>query len=184
MKKTFTSLASYFLSVRWYVVFSLGLFFLFFLVGFAFPVFFRVEIIELLQTLIGTFEGKTMLEMMVLIFWNNLKTSFFAMILGIFFGIFPLIIGIMNGYITGFVSREAVMIEGPGVLVRLIPHGIFELPAVFLSMGIGLRLGMVSFRKKRNLKRELINALRFFVFVIIPLLLIAAIIEGILLGPL
>jgi len=188
MKKKLKKFENYALSwkflkeSRWYVVFSVFVFALFFLIGFVFPVFFRQEIIELLKGLAELFVGKGLLETIILIFLNNLQASFLAIVLGIVFGIFPLIILIVNGYILGFVSREAANVKGLSVLWRLIPHGIFELPAVMFSVGLGIKIGTSVLSKKRETKTEFREALRFFLFIVIPLLLIAAIIEGILIS--
>ena len=67
---------------------------------------------------------------------------------------------------------------------RLLPHGIFELPAIILSIGIGLKLGVEIWKKDswNVLKRNIIESLRFFIFIIMPLLVIAAIIEGLLIS--
>ena len=66
------------------------------------------------------------------------------------------------------------------ILLRLLPHGIFEIPALILSLGLGLKLGFFIFtkNKKKYLKDNLINSLRVFVYIILPLLIIAAIIEA------
>jgi len=44
----------------------------------------------------------------------------------------------------------SVGIEGYGILWRLVPHGIFELPAVFISLGLGIKLGTFIFREYRS----------------------------------
>jgi stage II sporulation protein M len=64
-------------------------------------------------------------------------------------------------------------------MLKLLPHGIFELPAIILALAFGLRTGMFIFSKKPELefRYRIKNALRVFVFVIVPLLVIAAIIE-------
>jgi len=165
---------------RWFIVFSLGLFSLTFLIGFAFPVFFRAEIFAFIEELILKLEGKGVWELVIFIFLNNLQASFMAMMLGIFLGIFPIIVCVVNGYLLGFVAREAVVVEGILTMWRILPHGIFELPAVIFSIGIGIKIGLSGF--KRKLKYNLKEGLRFFIFVVFPLLIIAAIIEGILVG--
>ena len=38
-------------------------------------------------------------------------------------------------------------------LFRLLPHGIFELPAIFISLGLGLRFGMFIFQKEKEIGR-------------------------------
>ena len=172
----------FFNECRWYIVFAMAIFALFFIIGFTFPVFFREEIFEFIAKMSAMIEGKTTLELAGMIFLNNLKASFFAMVFGIGFGIFPLVAGITNGYLIGFVAREAVTRGGILVMWRLFPHGIFELPAIIFSIGIGLKLGVDLFRKDIKLKYNLREGLRLFLFVIFPLLLIAGIIEGILIG--
>src|SRR3989344_2332310 len=96
------------------------------------------------------------------------------------FGILPLLSIIANGYLVGFVSSMAVQEAGFNSLWRLFPHGIFELPAVFISFGLGIKFGTFIFKKNKKdaFKEYLINCLRVFIFVIIPLLIIAAIIES------
>ena len=167
---------------RWYHVFALGIFCFFFLIGFTFPIFFRAEIFNYLSNIVLELEGRGIFGTIVFIILNNLRASFFAVILGILFGIFPLATSVVNGYLVGFVSRGTAETSGIWTLWRLFPHGIFEIPAVILSMGMGLKLGLDLFgkNKKQRLSHDLKEALRFFVFVILPLLLIAGIIEGVL----
>lgn len=169
---------------RWYFVFVVGVFALMFLIGFIFPVFFREEIFNFIAEMIEMIEGKSVVELIGFIFLNNLKASFMAIILGITFGIFPLMMAVVNGYLIGFVAREAVAQEGLWVMWQLFPHGIFELPAIIFSIGIGMRIGASMFGKdiRKKLKYNFRESLRFFIFVVFPLLLIAGIIEGILIG--
>ena len=167
---------------RWHIVFALATFALLFVIGFIFPIFFREEIFNFIAEITAMIKGKTILELIGIIFFNNLKASFFAIVLGIGFGIFPLMIGIINGYLLGFVAREAVARGGISVMWQLFPHGIFELPAILFSIGIGLKIGLDLFRKDNKLNYNFKEGLRFFAFVIFPLLLIAGIIEGILIG--
>ena len=176
------------LESKWFIVFAFGVFALMFLIGFAFPIFFRVEIFELIRELILKVEGKGTLDLIVFIFLNNVWASFMAMALGILVGVFPLVTCVANGYLLGFVAREAVMVDGIFALWRILPHGVFELPAVLFSVGIGMRLGaeVLGIRCKekgvRNVGYVFWEGLRFFVFVVFPLLVVAGIIEGVLIG--
>lgn len=165
---------------RWYIVFALGVFSLFFIIGFLFPIFFNDIITKFLTELEDFFIDKNLFETIFLIFFNNLRAGFFAMILGIGFGIIPLVILIVNGYLVGFVSRGATESENIFVLLKLLPHGIFELPGFLFSVGIGLKIGLSFFDKKNSFKKEIKKSLIFFLFIVIPLLIIAAIIEGLL----
>jgi len=179
-RRNYGQVFKFFLESRWHMVFALGIFCLTFLIGFIYPYFFRYEILSFLEEMVWAIEGKSAGYIVSFLFFNNLKASFFAMILGVGLGIFPIITLIANGYLLGFVSREVSTIEGISILWRLVPHGIFELPAVILSVGIGMRIGFQMFKGKEKIKKNLIESLRFFVFVVFPLLLIAAIIEGVL----
>ena len=152
------------------------------LIGFFLPPPGGVEekIMEFLKNLLSETEGLGCYGMIEYIFLNNLQSSFIGMILGVFLGIFPLIATLSNGYLLGFVGSISVQEAGFGSLWRILPHGIFELPAVFISLGLGVKLGSFVFyenaRKKFN--EFLRNSLRVFIFIVLPLLIIAGIIEG------
>ena len=68
--------------------------------------------------------------------------------------------------------------EGIFILWRLLPHGIFEIPAILISTSLGIRLGTDFKNFKKNLK----SAIRVFLLIIVPLLVIAGIIEGLFIG--
>ncbi len=182
LSENYSACFKFFTEIRWYVVFSLGLFALFFLVGFIFPIFFRDEIFKFILEMIAMIEGKSTFWIMKFIFLNNLKASFLSMVFGISFGILPFIVGAFNGYLIGFVANETVAREGIWVLWKLFPHGIFELPAIIFSIAIGFKIGTDLFRQDQKIKYNFREGFRFFAFVIFPLLLIAGIIEGFLIG--
>lgn len=141
-------------------------------------------IVDLIRSFFGKVinetEGLGLLELIIYILNNNLKSSFFAMILGIAFGIFPILSALMNSYVLGFVSEKSVLAGGPSVLLRLVPHGIFEFPAIIISMAFGVKLGFSWFGKdkRKTFLSRFEDSLRTFLFIILPLLIIAAIIEG------
>ncbi|MAG39720.1 hypothetical protein CMI41_02025 [Candidatus Pacearchaeota archaeon] len=163
------------------IYFAIILFAAFTLIGFIFPIFFVEQIIKMLGQLALEFEGLTVLQAALKIFFNNTLVSFLAIFLGLLIGLFPLMATIQNGYILGFVARFVVMGEGPWALWRILPHGIFELPAIFIAIGLGLKLGEKVLTRKKPVK-FLVAALKVFLLVIVPLLVIAAIIEGLLIG--
>lgn len=165
-----------------FIYFSIGLFFLFAVFGF----FVRVPpeisdpLIEYFKELILKTQGFGFFEMFSFLFSNNLGVSVMGLFLGIFVGIFPLFSLLTNGFVLGFVSRLSVGESGILSLFRLLPHGIFELPALFISLGLGLRLGWFVFEKdkKNYLKETFLKSVKTVVFVIIPLLVLAALIES------
>jgi len=151
--------------ISWYVVFALGIFMFTFLIGFSYPHFFEEEIKTFIQGLITSLDGKSISYLVGYIFANNIKAALFSFVLGITFGVFPLITLITNGYLLGFVSRMVVSGEGGlFVLLRLLPHGIFELPAILLSIGIGLKIGH-DLMRKYNWKEEK-NIISYIIFII------------------
>jgi uncharacterized membrane protein SpoIIM required for sporulation len=208
--------------IKSYVIFAFILFLFMAIVGFIFPVFFEKQILSIIDQLIMQTENLSGPSLVAFIFTNNLRSSLFGAVSGIFLAIGPLVILIINGYVLGFVAGKTVALTGFGVLWRLLPHGIFELPAVFISAGLGIHIGIslvlnsINYYAKKisNLSfyslvalslllfpiafvivlaltldnKELkgkffgnvINSFRAFVFVVMPLLIIAAIIEGIL----
>jgi len=138
---------------------------------------------RLLQELIQRTEGLNTLEMTFFILQNNLQSSLIAIVLGLAFGIFPLITSILNGVVLGYVLGISYDVAGITSWWRILPHGIFELPAIFISFGIGLKLGFSIFARKNKLKEfklRFYNSMNTLLMVIIPLLMIAAAIEGIL----
>jgi len=157
-------------------------FFVFALIGFLFPVpeFLYNEILEFIREILEATENLSQNELIWFIISNNVQSSFLGMLFGFIYGIFPLIIAIANGYVLGFVSSMSVESVGIASLGKIIPHGIFELPAIFISLGLGLKFGTFAFQKNKakSFKNYLINSLRIFFLVIIPLLIIAGIIEG------
>lgn len=165
-----------------FIYFIVVLFFAFFLVGFFVPTpdYISEQIRKFIEELLNKTEGMSQFELIRFIFLNNLKSSFFAMVLGSGFGIFPVFTILFNGYIVGFISAISVSHFGIATLWKLFPHGIFELPAVFISAGMGLKIGSFIFQKRKAdaFRHYFMNSLRVFLFVVIPLLIIAAIIEG------
>ncbi len=192
MKKRYTKnnfLKNYFLSwehvkeSKNYILFII----LIFLLGAVLALFYQPQSIveaikKILEELLKETADLNARQMVIFILKNNLGVSFISMLLGVFFGIFPVFTALANGYVLGFVAEKSVEIEGISILWLLFPHGIFELPAVFLSLAFGARLGMffLAKNKKKEFLKRLVESLRVFLFIILPLLIIAAVIEGVL----
>ncbi|MFH1608332.1 MAG: stage II sporulation protein M [archaeon] len=159
-----------------------GIFFAFCLIGFLVPApdFISKGIEEIIKNILTETEGLSIRGLIRFIFFNNLQSSFFGMIFGVLFGILPVVFAVVNGYLLGFVSSVVVAEEGFFVLWRLLPHGVFELPAIFISLGLGLKFGTFVFQKNigESFREYLWSSLRVFLFVVFPLLIVAAIIEG------
>jgi len=142
------------------------------------------KLLDYLKDLFLQAKGLGPIGMIWFLFSNNVVTNLFIFVLGIFFGIFPLLNVLVNGFILGFASKINVLQNGVFSLWKLFPHGIFEIPALMISLGIGLNLGICFFRikDKEEFKKMLTNSFRVFILIIVPLLIIAAIIEGLLIS--
>lgn len=176
---------------RKFIYFSIGVFSFFLLLALIFPIPASIEssIKKVLEEILNKTLGLKGINLIAFIFQNNLTASIIGLFGGIFFCIIPFIFAISNGYLLGYVIK--ILIEHLGIfsgtlsLWRLLPHGIFELPAVFISLGIGLRLGfsLILSLNNSNFKifwRDLKNSFRVLILIVVPLLVLAAIIEGIL----
>ncbi len=167
-----------------FIFFSIGAFFFFLFIGFFVPTPESIsnKIFEYMHQILAQTEGLSGLGLVWFIFLNNLKSSFFGMVSGFAFGIVPFFALIANGYVVGFVSAMSVNSVGWGSLLNLLPHGIFELPAIFISLSLGLRFGTFIFQKNQSesFRKYLWESLRVFGLIVLPLLIIAAIIEGLL----
>ena len=182
LKKEYQNSLNFLKESKKFIWIVLGLFLAFALIGFFIPVpdVISKQIFEFIKEILGKTENMSQGQLIKFIFLNNIQSSFLGMVFGVFLGIFPVISTIANGYLLGFVANFAIQENGIFSLWRILPHGIFELPAVFISFALGLRIGASIFSKKkfRKFNETFISCLKIFVLIIIPLLIIAAIIEG------
>jgi stage II sporulation protein M len=122
-------------------------------------------------------------ELLSVIFLNNAVKMFFVIVLGVLFGLAPWVFLLMNGYVVGLLALVTHQSIGPATFwLGVLPHGIFEVPALILGSSAGLFLGEAFYRKiflKQgiSLRKEFSEALIFFARIILPLLFIAAFIE-------
>jgi stage II sporulation protein M len=124
------------------------------------------------------FEDQGALQGTLTLFWHNLRAVLGMIILGMLLGLFPLMGMLINGGLLGVVLALAIM-NGQilAFMAGVIPHAIFELPALVIGAGAGLFLGWGPFRRNwpgygPALKQVLNAALLAFV-----LLAVAAVIE-------
>jgi len=138
---------------------------------------------ELLKQFAQMFRGLPKLQLAIAIFFNNSLKTLLVILLGPLFGIAPVIFLVINGAILGAVMPMAAAASGLWrSIMTIVPHGILELPAIFLGTSIGLKLGMhpwlrLAGKADTTLMSELRHGLRFYFTIILPLLLLAAAIE-------
>lgn len=134
----------------------------------------------ILENIIEKTENLKGIALITFIFQNNALASSAALGLGIILGIFPLIATLYNGIVLGYVLERTAQIS---LLEwwRLLPHGIFELTAVFISFGLGLRLGgefLTNYLKYYQKKQLLIWIPVIITILIIFITLLSALLSG------
>ena len=118
------------------------------------------------------------------IFLNNALKTLMAILLGTVLGIVPGLFLLANGAALGVALSLSIQARGAWLsILGIVPHGIIELPAVFLGTSIGLMLGIHLIKHLRGsssmtTRSEIGCALRFYCTVIVPLLLLAALVEA------
>jgi uncharacterized membrane protein SpoIIM required for sporulation len=98
-----------------------------------------------------------------------------------------LFLTLINVGLVSFLITEIIMLGyNPWLFIAtfILPHGIFELPAVLLGMTFALRIGAALVSPPTELDvgqgvlLTLANFVKLFIFLLIPLLLLAAFIEA------
>ena len=124
----------------------------------------------------------------LIIFINNARATFIAIIYGLvpfvrlpvmLLGVNAAVIGLFGAY---YLNNNFSML---GYLAGILPHGIFEIPAIIIALACGMYLCRCiteNIRSKDKKKGVVGNTLKLtllvFVFHVIPLLIAAAFVEA------
>lgn len=121
------------------------------------------------------------------VWMQNLRVIALATILGLFtFGVIGILVFMLPFVLIGFFVATAANIGiSPWIFMTafVLPHGILEIPAIILAGGAALRVGatLTAPAKGRTMSEALLESLadwaRVMVALVIPLLLVAAILE-------
>lgn len=163
-----------------YIYLAAGLFIIGILTGIAYPEKLKSSL-NSLGKLIDHFEDKSTISIIGFIFIRNVTVAIMSAFLGALLGLVPVLSAISNGMLLGAVISLAAGSNQLTKLWLIIPHGIFELPAIIIAWGLGMWYGAWFFRKDKNetmRDRGLKVSLALFRYCV-PLLIIAAIIEGV-----
>ena len=121
-------------------------------------------------------------QLFLFIFKNNLTIAFVAYFSGIIFGLPTLIVLIVNSFAIGLVIEMARgELSLLAILFSLLPHGIFEIPAILLALSLGFIIGDALFTylfKRKSPSLLFILTLKLFFYLVLPLLFVAALIES------
>lgn len=119
----------------------------------------------------------------VFIFLKNVSALTITFVLSPIFCLAPVLSLFTNGWLLGIVSNTVIQEKSIGFLLAgILPHGIFELPALFIGQAVALSFGTAVMlaifnREKRGLLRASFITNLKYLSIAITLLLPAAIIE-------
>lgn len=138
---------------------------------------------ELLEG-VGPIDELSPIQLTFTIFFINMRTSFFIMMLGAIFGLFPFLSLLANGMLVGLLYARLIFEGGSSLvfLMGILPHGVIEIPAIMIAASQGLRTGKEFIvppqgkTRPEALRNNIIKGLKLFA-VLLPLLLVAAFIE-------
>ncbi len=143
------------------------------------------ELFAQLEELVDIINDSPPIIGVVIIFINNMISSFQMLVLGIFLGLSPLFTLLVNGALLGTLSAQVIE-QGSSIwllMAGILPHGLPELAAVFFCSAMGLKIGihaiisplpgMTRLESIKYIWKEIIAILPL----IVVLLLVAALIE-------
>jgi uncharacterized membrane protein SpoIIM required for sporulation/ABC-type transport system involved in multi-copper enzyme maturation permease subunit len=124
------------------------------------------------------------------IFVRNIRVALLSSVLSaLAFGIFAFLVPAVAFAQVGYVATWLVADGGDPwrfILGYVVPHGIVELPTAIIGAALGLRVGAAlmspppGFTVGENLLWALANFLKTYLLLLVPLFLLAALIEGLL----
>jgi len=154
-----------------------------FVVGLLAPLSARQPVNEAFQVFFDQFKGVAGGTLFFFILFHNVMASLLLVASGLLLGIIPILAICSNGFILGVMYRHAAEMAGYSkAALKVLPHGIFEIPALLLAASYGLWLGVTVVRRMRgkestSLRVHIEHAFRRYFAVLFPLLIVAAGIE-------
>ena len=169
---------------KWIFV-AVGLFAIGIVLGLAMPVDIAdllasdLTALEELAAILGPFQVTTA----IFIFVKNVSALMVSFVFSPILCLTPILALTVNGWLLSFISVIVVQQESLGFLLAgLLPHGIFELPALIMGEAAALSFGAMAivaliFKEKRNLLLPNLKQNLRYLLIACALLLPAAIIE-------
>jgi stage II sporulation protein M len=154
-----------------------------FLAGTIAPSSIRQQMIDVFQAVVGNYRGMAGGTLFFNILVQNVMASIFVLISGVIVGIIPTFAIGSNGFGLGVLYRQAAEVSGYSkAVLKVLPYGVFEIPALLIAASYGLWLGVTVVRRMRGnesafLRFNIEHAFRRYFAVVFPLLVVAAAIE-------
>jgi len=157
-----------------------------FLAGTIAPSSIRRQMTEMFQAIAGNYRGLAGGMLFFNILLQNVMATIFVLISGVLGGVIPALAIGSNGFGLGVLYRQAAEASGYWkAALKVLPYGVFEIPALLIAASYGLWLGVMVVRRVRGkesslLRVQLEHAFRRYFAVVFPLLVVAAAIETVL----
>ena len=174
---------------RWLMLFTAGSFFAGIVVGAVLAVAYPTATETLLRAYAAQIERLGGIESISTgaILRNNLRILLLSPILAfVTLGLYPLLVAALPGVILGMLAVQINAMLPLKIIVGLLlvlPHGVFEIPAILFGSALSLRLAwsllrpVPSLTALENLVWAAVNVSKGYVFLVIPLIVIAAWVE-------
>ncbi|MEJ5284333.1 MAG: stage II sporulation protein M [Brevinematia bacterium] len=147
--------------------------FLSFLIGFFMPQNVQYKWIDFVKKYISNIQFNVFN-----IFLNNIFVSLLIIVGGLIFCLPSFILIGINFFSLGILMRFFLSVEKLRVfIISLLPHSIFELPAIFISLLFGIKVFKLFYIEKHKFDSFFLDKIKKYILIAILLFLIAAIIE-------
>jgi stage II sporulation protein M len=143
----------------------------------------REDAVDVFQFLADSYRGLAGMTLLFSLLFNNVMASILILVSGVLIGIIPILSIGANGFVLGVVYRQtAEMADYWKAALMVLPHGVFEIPALLIAASYGLWLGVMVVRRMRGrectlLRFHIAHAFRRYFVIVFPLLIVAAAIE-------
>jgi stage II sporulation protein M len=154
-----------------------------FLAGTIAPSSIRRQMTEMFQAIASNYRGLAGGMLFFNILVQNVMATIFVLISGVVVGIIPALAIGSNGFGLGVLYRQAAEVSGYWkAALKVLPFGVFEIPALLIAASYGLWLGVMVVRRMRGkesplLRVQIEHAFRRYFAIVFPLLVVAAAIE-------
>lgn len=169
--------------IRPYILILTLVFAVSFLAGTAAPTSIRQQMTEMVQAVTGNYQGLAGGTLFFNILVQNMVASILVLVSGVIVGILPVFAIGSNGFGLGVLYRQAVEVSGyPKAVLKVLPYGVFGIPALLIAASFGLWFGVKVVRRMRGREDTLLrfhveHAFRRYFAIVFPLLVVGAAIE-------
>ena len=129
-----------------------------FLAGILAPSSTRQQITEAFKVVVDNYRGLDGGKLFFTILLHNVMVTIILLISGVVLGIIPAFAIGANGFVLGVVYRQTAEVMGYSkAALKVLPHGVFVLPALLIAASYGLWLGVMIVQRMKGKKNTLLR---------------------------